>query len=847
MRAIFTISIRGIRTHLGRLALTLVAITLGVGFVSGSLIIADSMTEVFDSIVARSSADIDGQVQPVTDLEFGEVDQPLLDTMVAQLQALPEVGQAVGFVGGEESIVLGVDADGVTQQPNGPPVLSFSWDGESSEDGFTIVEGIGPVGASEVAIDTLQAEALGASVGDVVSFSTPTGLQDLTIASIVSFEGSAGAWFSLFDLPTAQVLFDSAGTLDSITLQAATGSTPEAMLTAVESLLPAGIESINQAQVIEDNSAGFDQAIGIFSNVLLGFAAVALFVSLFIIKNTFAILVGQRTQEIGMLRAIGAGSNHIRLSIFIEAVILGLIGAAAGLLAGVGISKVLQLLLSSGGGFPDVGTVIAPRTIIVALIVGLAATVISALLPAFKAGSISPIAAMNGATTDESTSRLRTVAGAVVTTFGLVLLGMGLFGSGLSTSTLLTLLGIGAVLTFSGVAMLSVVLAGPTVRILGAPVAKAAGTSGRMAAQNAARSPQRTAATATALMVGLALVTTVMVMGQSLKTSFSNTLDTSVTADVFVYDEAETGVPAELAARIASNESVESFSMLNSDEIMIADDITNIGGLDTSTGSRIIDFDVVEGSMEALSDGGVLLFQDKADELGLGTGDTVAVTFVNGVSDTLTIEGIYADQSVMGGINWLTDISVLDNANPNLDGAWIGLEVVEGAETAAVAAEISELADGFSGIVAQDQATFQDELNAQIDSILLVVNVLLGLALVVAFFGIINTIVLSVLERTREIGLLRAVGMTRRQLRAVIRWEGVIVSIYGAILGIGLGVLFAWAAVTAVPDSFISTVTIPWVSLISMIIGAGLLGVIAAVLPARRAAKMDVLSAIATS
>lgn len=847
MKAIFTISIRGIRTHLGRLALTLVAITLGVGFVSGSLVLADSVTEVFDSIVARSSADIDGQVQPVTDLEFGEVEQPLPDTLVAELQALPEVGAALGFVGGDESIVLGLDADGVAQQPNGPPVLSFSWDGESSEEGFTILEGVGPVGSSQVAIDTLQADKLGASVGDIVTFSTPKGSQDLEVTAIVSFEGSAGAWFTLFDLPTAQTLFDSEGVVDSITLQTATGTTAVEMLAVVDPLLPDGIESIDQTQVIEDNSEGFNRIITIFSSVLLGFAGVALFVSLFIIKNTFAILVGQRTQEIGMLRAIGAGAGHVRVSILIEAVILGLLGAGLGLLAGIGVSKAIQALLSSGGGFPDVGTVIAPRTIIVALIVGLAATVLSAILPALKAGKISPIAAMNGASADEGDSKIRTIAGAVVTASGLILLALGLFSSGLSTSSLLTFLGGGALLTFSGVAMLSVVLAGPMVRFLGAPVAKIAGTSGKMAVQNAARSPQRTAATATALMVGLALVTTVMVMGQSLKTSFSNTLDTSVTADVFVYDELENGIPEDLALKIEAHESVAMVARINTEDVKIDGDIHNIGGINAATGNDILDFHLTEGAVADLLDGGILVFNEKADELGLQTGDSVEIVYLDGITETVSVDGIYEDRSMLSASAWIMDIGVLTEHNPDLNGGWVGFNVVEGADTAIVAAEIEELSSQYSGIVAKNQADFQDELNAQIDSILLMVNGLLGLALVVAFFGIINTIVLSVLERTREIGLLRAVGMTRRQLRAVIRWEGVIVSIYGAILGIGLGVLFAWAAVTAVPDSFISTVTIPWVSLISMIIGAGVLGVIAAVLPARRAAKMDVLSAIATS
>lgn len=847
MGAIIKISIRGIRTHLGRLALTLVAITLGVGFVSGSFILTDSMTEVFDSIVERSSADTDGQVQPITDLEFGELEVTLPDTLTDELADLPEVGEAVGFVAGEPSSFLIIDEEGEPVENFGPPILLFSWDGESSEEGFLLLDGAAPVGLDEVAIDTNQADKAGVVTGDVVKFSTPNGPQELTVSGIISFEGAAGAWFTLFDLPTAQHQFNKVGTLDAISLQVAPTTDAATMLAQVQTMLPDGVEVIDQTQVIEDSGAEFNQFINAIKWVLLGFAGVALFVSLFIIKNTFSILVGQRTQEIGMLRAIGAGSRHIKISIMVEAVILGVVGAIVGLFAGIGVSKAIQALLSGGGGFPDIGTVISTRTVIVTLIVGVVATVGSAMLPAFAAGKVSPIAAMNGTEETDDGGTLRTTVGAIALVIGIVLMGLGLFVGGLSATLVVLALALGVALCFTGVAMLSVVLAGPMVRVLGAPFSRFAGTAGRMAVQNATRSPQRTASTASALMIGLTLVTTVMVLGQSIKTSATENLTSSMQADIFVFGETEGNLPSGLADVIAQDDKVELVGQALSDEVRIDGESTWASGFDTATGTGILDFGASAEDIRGLSDDGIILFEDKADDLGLIIGDTVEVSFVDGAAQTMTIEVLVPTQGMFTGTNWFMDTETMLAHHDGLTPFAVGVVLGDGVDVVEATAELDQLVSQYGSITALNQADFRDEISGMINTVIMMINGLLGLALIVAAFGIVNTMVLSVLERTREIGLLRAVGMTRRQLRAVVRWEGVIVSMYGAVLGIALGVLFAWAALSAIPDSFVSSITIPWTSLIIIVVGSGALGVLAAFFPARRAAKMDVLEAIATS
>ncbi len=924
MGHILKLAVRGIRAHLGRLALTFVAISLGVGFVSGSFIIKDSLAEVFDGIVSKANADVDARVQ-LADIEFGEVATTIPDTLVAELEALPEVGFAEGGVGLEQvNAFVPLDEDGEQQLPKGPPILTFSWDGtrEGATEVFTLDEGTNP-GPGQVAIDNAQAEAIGAHAGDVVTFTTPTGLQDFEISGITRFDGAAGAWFVLFDLETAQAQFDKVGLIDSISLGAAIGTTEQELLSAIEPSLPTGVEVLGNSAIIEEDSADFNEVINIIGNLLLAFALVALFVSLFIIYNTFAILVSQRIQEIGMLRAIGATSNQVLSSIIFEALIVGILGSIAGIVTGVGVAAAIKGLFESVGGFPETGTVIGARTIIVSLVVGLVATLVSALLPAFRASRISPIAAMRNEAPNEGRTKLRTIIGAVTTGLGLAAILAGLFG-GLSTSLLLTLLGVGAVFTFVGVSMLSALFAGPVANAIGrAPImavlsllggviltllgvaAAIGGVAGpslllirdgmsssaigavfggvlfaligvtmirsgipaigramvlfahlpgsgpetklvRLARQNVARNPQRTAATATALMIGLALVTTVGVLGQSLKSTFSNTLDTAISADLFIYSANGEDIPVSLANEINQVEGIDLLARFRGENMKIGEDIVDIVAFETATTDRILNIDVTSGEPRELGAGEVYVFADRMEALGASIGDTFNAQFADGSETTFTIAGVYADKSVVGA-EYLIDLATFEQFYPEVEDGFLGATIAEGADNDAVKAQAIEISSAYSQVEAKDSQEFRDAQESQVNSLLALVNGLLGLALIVAFFGIVNTIVLSVLERTREIGLMRAIGMTRGQLMTTIRLEALIVCIFGAALGLALGVLFAWAAISAIPGEIISTVSIPWMLMAMIMAVSAVIGVLAAFLPARRAAQLDVLEAISTT
>ncbi|NNF54044.1 MAG: FtsX-like permease family protein [Acidimicrobiales bacterium] len=939
------LSLRGIRNNLGRLALTVLAITLGVGFVSGSFIISDSLGKVFDSIVERANQNLDARVQPITDDSFGQTPGTIPESLLDDILALDEVAQVDGFVAYEGANgFIGLDVDGEPQTPGGPPILTFSWNGPSEEGGgFELVDGSAPSGENSVAINVEQAEALGVGVGEEVTFQTPTGLKVFSVDGIVSFT-AGGAWFTLFDLPTGQQQFDKVGLLDAMEIQAAPGVLPSAVLSAIEPLLPEGVEVIDQAQASAEDSEDFNQVISILGNILLGFALVALFVSLFIIYNTFAILVSQRIQQIGMLRAIGAGRGQIRNTIFIEAILVGVIGSVLGIVCGVGVAELIKALFESQGGFPETGTVISLRTVIVALIVGIVATLVSALLPAFKAGKISPVEAIRNEGVQPGNGRVRVLVGALITAVGLFAVGYGLTGAAGLSGTL-TLLGAGAVFTFVGVALLSGLFAGLAVQALGrsGPVGLLGTISGvlllvggvallvgglvalvfgtgitgeitvpgqdgaedqvftppsgagqvvtiifgamfgalgamflfsgpraladgfrllvhsfrggaetkmaRIARENAARSPQRTAATATALMIGLALVTLVSVLGQSLKTSLTDVLDNSIGADLFVSTEFGEPLPDDFAAALLELEGIGAVSEYRSIPIRLGGpdgDVLRADSFTASTGESVLTYNLSEGSFDGLSDGtAVVVTTSLADDRGLRVGQTLDVEFEDGVTEQLAIAGIIANENFTNG-TMLMDNSLLLQHDDDAPIESIGATISAGADIAATTDAAKNLGSNYPSVQVFNNDDLQQELESGINGLLVLINGLLGLALVVAFFGVVNTIVLSVLERTREIGLLRAVGMTRGQLMSTIRWEAIMVSLFGALLGIALGILFGIAGVRAIPDTVIDQVAIPWTTLAVIVVMSGLIGVLAAYLPARRAAKLNPLDAIAT-
>ncbi|MFV0525354.1 MAG: ABC transporter permease, partial [Acidimicrobiales bacterium] len=474
------LALRGVRASLGRLALTAAAITLGVAFVTGSFVLADSVTQVFNTLFTDVVSGTDATIA-AEEPEFGSDVRTLPDSLTDEVAALPEVGLAIPSVGYDETGASNAFAlrgpDGNRIVPNGPPVITFSWvEGEAG--GLEIIDGAIPTGPDEVAIDSESAKIAGVGVGDEVTVSTPDGDRDFTVATIAELPVSAGTYMILFDFPTAQALYHKEGLVDTIALTRASGVETADMIAAVEAVVPDHTEVLNEQQTVERSTAQFEQIISIFRNGLLVFAGIALFVSLFIINNTFAILMNQRLRQIGMLRAVGATRAQIRRSAMLEALVVGTVSAVLGLAVGIGLALLLLALLGSTGLFESVSLVIKARSVIVAIVVGVGATLVAALMPVLAAGRITPMAAMTNVGPSARSRTRRITVGALVLAAGLALLAAGLFLSGQGTSAVLTELGFGAPLTFVGVAMLSGLFAGPVVNLIGRPMVLGLGLLG---------------------------------------------------------------------------------------------------------------------------------------------------------------------------------------------------------------------------------------------------------------------------------------------------------------------------------------------------------------------------------
>ena len=845
----FRLVLRGVRAHLGRLVLTLISVVVGVAFVSGSFVLADSLRSIFDQVSEDAFAGVDAQIRAVE----GEINSSsadiarFSDDVVDLVTGLPEAEYVEGGIFSFEKAYT-IDAAGEVVRPLGPPVFTGSWDGPSPVSSFRLLEGEAPSGQS-VVLDPVQAEAGGFAVGDEITISLPTGEPEIfTLSGTIDFGegGTGGAYFILFDLPTTQRVLNLDGLVDSIVISAADGVSPEELVDAITPVLPEGLEAVTGDVVIGEQQEEFGSFISIFGNVLLGFAVVVLFVSTFIIYNTFATLVGQRTRQFGLLRSIGASASQIRRMVLIEASAVGVAASGLGLVGGLGVAALLKQLFSAGGGeFPDGPLEIRSRTIIAVVAVGMVVTMTSALLPAFRAARVTPLEAFRSGGRAERSMTFRLVSGSAVLVPGLILMGIGMFGDAGGTAATLGVLGIGGALTFIGVSMLSATFAGPVASAIGAPIARLRGVPGSIARGNASRNPQRTSSTATALMIGLALISGVAVLTQSILDTFDEILEESISADLFVFEANQglefSGVLVDQLAAIPEVDQVAGFATI---EVLANGDAVSATGFDSSTGTSVVNMGVVDGTAEVGADG-LAVLDDRADELGLSIGDTVTVEFEDGFVTDLELRGIFDDAAVVES-DWLLDRSLTREHAIADDVAFIGLTYLPDVDPDTTRATVEDVVSAFPQLSVQDNTEFKEEAQGQISQLQIVINGLLVLCLVVAFFGIVNTMALAVLERTREIGLLRAVGMTRRQLQSSVRWEAAIISLFGALLGVALGLLLGAAAVIAIPDSFVRTIGIPWGQLIVFIFVGGLLGVIAAWFPARRAARLDVLDAIST-
>jgi len=837
------LTIKNLAANKVRFALTTFGVMLAVSFVVSAFVLGDGLRSSFTTLSEDITAGVDLEVRNVVD--FGEP-SPLAADTVAAVSAVDGVADAVPNIEAAWDTVRPVKANGEYISTQGPPQLAFNWIDNEQLSSFTLADGAPPQ-VGEFTIDIDSADKHDFVIGDTYEFITSDGRIHLTMSGTSTFgpnNATLGAVLMQMNTAEAGEIFGIDG-ISAINVELEAGADTAAVQAAVAAVVPSA-EVVDNATVLEETTSDFTDDIDIIGNILLGFGGVALFVSIFIIYNTFAIVLSQRTRELALLRTVGAVPAQIRRSVLGEAFVIGVIASVGGIGGGIVVAKGLEALFGLiGATLPDYPIILANRTLIAAVVIGIGITMLAAIGPARKASTIPPMAALRGgAEASAPGSRTRKTSGLGLLGSGVVTGVVGLTGAG-STGVTVALMALGAVGVFLGVTLLSPLAVGAVTRFFGWPMAKAAGVAGNMAQRNAARNSRRTATTAAALMIGLALVTTALVVGQSIKVNLGTTLQDVAQADYFVTDQLqEVDFPSTLAADIRSAEFVDAAGGFRYVEARVDGVILEVVAGEFDQIPALVDFDLSAGGYDSGVVNPVVISGDVAESLGMGVGDGITVEFSNGSNVAATITGIFNDQVLLPE-DYLFDTTVFDSAGVLQADEWISFSLVDGADPAAVSALVTRLAEQFPQADVETTAEFQDRIEGFVDETLAIVNVMVALAVIIALIGIANTLALSVFQRTRELGLIRAVGMSRRQLRRMVRLEAALVATFGAVMGVGVGLLFGTGIVSALPETFTSSVEVPVRSIVFLMLIAAVAGVVAAWLPARRAGRMNVLDAIA--
>jgi putative ABC transport system permease protein len=853
---VFKVALKGILGHKSRVVSTGLAVLLGVAFMAGTFIFTDTIQRSFDDLFADVNAGTDAYVRSSEEISGEQGPGPAFrgrigELLIPLIATLDGVADVQGEIENFETVIIGTDGEPVGAT-NGPPRFGRVWSGTGPLSPW-VLQGNSrePAAPDEVVIDVYTSEQSGYAIGDTVPIVTPkAGLVDYTLVGIVKFgtaDGTLGATQVLFTLSEAQRVLAEPGVVDAIGVAAVDGVSQDELVSRIATLLAdfdtGDIEILTGAEITAENQNDVGQALGFITSALLIFAGVAVVVGAFIIYNTFSILVAQRGRELALLRAIGATRRQVLRSVMIEAAIVGAVASVAGLIGGVVLARAIGALFKSiGFDVPSSGDVIAPRTIAVSLTVGMVVTIISAFVPASRAGRVPPIAALRDLAIDTSgSSRSRSVIAIGALALGAVGVFGGLAGGGAQ------LVGLGALLLLIGVGTAGPVLARPVAHVLGAPVEKLKGVTGRIARENAVRNPKRTSSTALALTIGVSLVVFISIFAASFKETTRSIFAEQFTGDIVIDSGSfgSTGISPALEPELLALPEIDTLSPLRFAPAQIADEQRIIQAVNAASAAQILDIGADPVELANLGDDGIAISQSKADDTGWTIGTPLLIDFLNGGQVDVFVETIYTETDLIA--NMFVDTSVFDRAgvSENFD-AVLFLELSPGTSfDAGVTAVEALVAPRYPTATVQTLADFVDNQLGFINQILGLIYALLGFSCLLAGFGIANTLQLSIVERRREIGLSRAVGMTRAQVRSSFRWESVIVALFGTVLGLGLGSFFGFAAVQSLSDEGFR-LAIPFGSLAIIAILAGLLGVVAALRPAWRASKLDVLGAIAS-
>jgi putative ABC transport system permease protein len=834
-------------SHKRRLVGMFLSVFLGVAFLAGTLVMGDTLDSNFASLFTETNAGTDVVVRRASaidtdyDAQRGVIDASLVNE-IARVEGVAAVAPSVSGYGQ----IRGANGDALGG--NGPPTLAGSWTEDRALNPFELVQGRAPRTADEVVINRGAAKDGHLHVGDTTLVATPDPHR-VTIVGIATFgdeDGLGTVTNAFFALDTAEQYLTKPGEVTSILVRGDDGISQQTLQARIAQELPKGVEAITGAdRTTQDLDQLGDDFLDAFKTFLVVFAAIALLVAAFSIHNTFAILVAQRTREAALLRTIGASRRQILAWVTVEALLLGAVASVAGVFGGIGLAQLLKALFASfGAALPSGGIAVQSSSVIIAIVTGIVVTLLAGAVPAWNAGRVAPLAVLRETSVDHSDASVtRAIVGGLLLAGGVALVLFAVFADGS-----IGIGALGALLTIVGVSVFGPVVARPASRVLGAPLPRLRGITGALARRNAMRNPRRTAGTATALMIGVGVVTLFTVFAASMKASIDDTIAGSVKGDLVVgaTNFGGGGLSPRLATDIGRLPEVEDALGLGTGSVLVDGTSKDASVLDPAQVDSTLDLGLVDGSMRDLRTSQLAVAERVADDNRWSLGSTVPVTFADGRTERLSVGAVYDSPELVG--NYVLPRATWNaHVSQSIDQSVLvrlrdGVSINDGRDA------VEQVSERYGNPKVLDKQEYVDQRSGNVDNALGLIYVLLALAIVIALMGIANTLALAVHERTAELGILRAVGTTRAQVRATVRWESVIVALFGTITGIALGVFLGWslfrlADVAGGFDSF----ALPAAQLVVIVVVGAVAGILAAVRPARRAAKLDVLEAVAAT
>jgi putative ABC transport system permease protein len=854
------VALSGLRAHRRRFLSTLLAVVLGISFLCGTLVLADTLQQAFQSVLSTGLGSVDvyarhtrsggrggdrGGIGVVAD---SRLDAGLIDT----IRAVPGVASAEGEVQangirmvGKNGKVLGATPGGGGGGGRGVPSRGTSWRTDPAMNPFKLVSGGPPVAATDVVIDRASSKNTGLTVGDSITILVPdpTVFHITGVATFGKEDSRLGGTDALFNLSAAQNLLGATGQVDGILVRATPGVTQEELAARITGVLPAGNEAVTATVLNTQTQDGFQRRISAFTSILSGFAFIAVIVGAFVIYNTFAIIIAQRTRELGLLRALGAGRRQVLTSVVVEAFIVGVVSSAVGVGGGLFMGAMLRRILRAGGlRFPPGGLVMSPSTAITGMAVGVGVTVLASILPATRAARIAPMQALREAAVDASAqSRIRAVIGAIVTAAGLGLAVKGVIGKSANP------IGFGAALALVGIVMLGPVLAGPLSRAIGAPIRRFRGISGDLAQLNATRNPQRTAGTATALLIGVAVVTFFGVVASSLTATTNDQISRTFVGDLAVRGVGgrNGGFSPTIATAIAGLPEVAVAVPIRTTNLSVGGQRQSILSTDPVALGKVVKLDMIAGTLSALSGDQAAVSDATATEQHWNLGDKLVLSYPDSGDRTLTVTARFLATDVIDA-DIIVPLAVDNQATTKPRDRQVLVKLKPGVSFTAGRIAVETATKAEPTALVQDEQELKKSYTGRISSLLAIIFGMLALAIIIALIGISNTLQLSVHERTREIGLLRALGASRGQIRAMVRWESVVIALLGTLGGTAVGMAFGWAIIHGLGRDSNLLFSVPLRQTLIIVVVGALAGIVAALRPASNASKLDILRAIST-